>query len=263
MFQYRRWAIVAAFLLVLGAVIALIAILAGRPASPPRSPFAGIDPSGPIDGKLTASGQAKDQAAGPSPSEIFSEPLSLELGRAVVVGDIAGIHGALAKGAPINSKGKHGLTALHLSLLSFQISSFEALLESGADPNLAAANGDSVMSLAPLMPEPSWLASAIADGGDLERRDLQERTPLMLAARHERLENARLLVSRGADLNAADKHGETALFHTFQAFRPNLEIARNLLANGADPNRVNAAGFTARDFAETYGDPTFPTVFPP
>ncbi|MCB1088915.1 MAG: ankyrin repeat domain-containing protein, partial [Verrucomicrobiae bacterium] len=184
------------------------------------------------------------------------------LGRVILEGDVGGIRKALAGGAAVNGKGSHGLTPLHLSLLSFQIESFRTLLSEGANPNLSADNGDAVMSLAALMPEPSWLELAIDRGGDADFPDRRGRTPLMIAARHGRVENVRLLVSKGASLNAIDRHGETALIHTFQAFKPSLAIARLLIAAGADPEKANVAGFKARDFAETYGDAGFLTVFP-
>ena len=198
---------------------------------------------------------------GPDPTSVFSEPLAVRLAQAVVNGDIPGIQGALKAGAKLNGQGRDGLTPLHLALLHFQLESFSALLAGGADPNSPAKNGDSVMSLVSVMPDPAWLEAAVAHGGDVERRDGRDRTPLMLAARRERPANIKLLVMHGADVNARDKRSDTPLFHTFQALHPSAEIARILLDRGAKADQPNAAGFTARDYAATHGDRSLLAIF--
>ena len=59
-------------------------------------------------------------------------------------------------------------------------------------------------------------------------------TPLMVAARQDARSAAKLLIERGADVNAKRGYGETSLFW---AARWNaLEVARMLIARGADPD---------------------------
>lgn len=198
----------------------------------------------------------------PQPNAVFSDHLVAKLAEAAVNGDVSDARNAIAQGAKVNSRGRDGLTPLHLALLHFQFAGFNALLENGADPNLAAENGDSIMSLTAVMPEPKWLEAALLHGGQVERRDSRERTPLMLAASRGRAGNVLLLLSKQAEVNTRDNHGDTALIHTFQAFAPNAEIARALLDHGGRADEADAAGFSARDYASTYGDPTFLTVFP-
>lgn len=62
-------------------------------------------------------------------------------------------------------------------------------------------------------------------------------TPLMLAARLGRCDIAALLIERGADVNAADERGYTALFHACHdpdEDRGHPELVELLLAAGAD-----------------------------
>ena len=63
-------------------------------------------------------------------------------------------------------------------------------------------------------------------------------TPLLVAVRQDARPVAKLLIERGADVNAKRGYGETPLFY---AARWNaLEIARLLIDRGADPNAVSA-----------------------
>ena len=76
-------------------------------------------------------------------------------------------------------------------------------------------------------------------------------TPLLFAARHGRVENARLLLDAGADVNAAAPTGESAL--VVASFSGQGRVARMLLERGADPDD-QAAGYTPLHTAVVRGD---------
>ena len=76
-------------------------------------------------------------------------------------------------------------------------------------------------------------------------------TPLLLAARHGRIENARLLLEAGADVNEAAPTGESAL--VVASFSDQGAFARLLLERGANLNDA-AAGYTALHAAVVRGD---------
>ncbi len=85
---------------------------------------------------------------------------------------------------------------------------------------------------------------AAVDGADKERN-----TPLILAATLAFPDGVRLLLSRKANVNAANAAGETALIKAVQAL--DAASARLLLDAGADPDKTdNVAGLSARDYAE-------------
>jgi ankyrin repeat protein len=65
-------------------------------------------------------------------------------------------------------------------------------------------------------------------------------TPLMFAALYGGAESVRELIERGADVNAANEAGATALMWAAD----NAGITRILLEHGADPNAVSRDGFT-------------------
>jgi ankyrin repeat protein len=58
-----------------------------------------------------------------------------------------------------------------------------------------------------------------------------------------------LLLQNGADVNAKDVTGRTALISAATGFGPNLEVVFLLLENGADVNAKNNDGKTALECA--------------
>jgi len=76
-------------------------------------------------------------------------------------------------------------------------------------------------------------------------------TPLLLAARHGRVENARLLLDAGVDINEASPTGESAL--VIASFSAQGEVARFLVERGADLNDASA-GYGALHTAVLRGD---------
>src|SRR5579884_2953092 len=96
------------------------------------------------------------------------------------------------------------------------------LLESGVDPNVRVP-----YSIAPDAPDVA--------------------IPLHLAVLHRWYEGTKLLLDYGADVNAQDDRGDTALM---EAARQGLvEIARLLLDHGANPHLLDEAGCNALAFA--------------
>ena len=116
----------------------------------------------------------------------------------------------------LNSRDDKGDTALIVAIARRDDEWTGFLLNQGADPNMAARNGE---------------------------------TPLIAAARSGFLGAAADLVRLKVKIDAANRMGETALIVAVQQRQP--AIVKLLLAAGADPDRADsAAGYSARDYAK-------------
>ena len=87
----------------------------------------------------------------------------------------------------------------------------------------------------------------IRAGININAKDKDGSTPLLIASEKGDIEIARLLLENGADPNASDIDGYTALM--FTSYSGNLEIAKLLVGNGADVNARDKDGWTALMFA--------------
>ena len=74
----------------------------------------------------------------------------------------------------------------------------------------------------------------------------QGETPLLVA---EKLEVLQALLAHGADVNAQNEDGQTALIHIAQIYDPKGEKTKWLLEHGADVNIRNKEGKTALGYA--------------
>ena len=81
----------------------------------------------------------------------------------------------------------------------------------------------------------------------MEKESLNKQ--LFSAARHNDLEQAKLLIEKGADVKAKDKYGDTPLYYAVRY--NNVEVAELLIEQGADINVKNKWGKTPLHMAVT------------
>ena len=82
------------------------------------------------------------------------------------------------------------------------------------------------------------IAGLIAERADLNARDGQGRTPLMLAGHRGDAAAARALIKAGADINALDKQRYD--FLTIVAVRGDLPLVKLAIASGAKTNQITS-----------------------
>ncbi len=76
--------------------------------------------------------------------------------------------------------------------------------------------------------------SFLSKGGDINQSDDDDNTPLLIAARHEQIAIAQLLIECHADIQAVNNEGQTAW--SWAAVTGNIELIELLLHYGIDPN---------------------------
>ena len=153
----------------------------------------------------------------------------------------------LEKGADVTLKDNEGLTALDYSVNSGQIKIAKTLFgrspgsknEYKSEVELSAAVTNSALLSAVTSSKLEEVKALLAAGANIETRSRGNDTPLMLAVQfsYGRDEVTNYLIEKGADLNAADTNGNTALMLAIN--RNNGEAVKQLLAHKAAVDVLN------------------------
>lgn len=138
---------------------------------------------------------------------------------------------------------------------------FEELIEAGnitqivsiLDKNNRAVNtkckhGRLPLHFASFFSKADIIKLLIAKGADINAPDNSNFTPLFYARDSD---TAELLIKNGARVNVSDGTGYTPLHHAVR--RQNLAVVKTLIENGADSSIENNAGATALSIAEFHG----------
>lgn len=91
-------------------------------------------------------------------------------------------------------------------------------------------------------------------GANTNAHDREGWTALHFAAQGHHVTIARLLIESGAEIDSVDAHGNTPLFRAVFASRGRGEMLCLLLDAGADRNRKNASGVSPLELAMTIGN---------
>ena len=115
----------------------------------------------------------------------------------------------------------------------------KALVEAGADPNIASKRGFAALAFAATRNEPDSVRALLNAGADTDRATSEGSSPAGIAASYGHSETLGLLVDAGADIATPDDEGRTPLYLAARA--GDAKSVSLLLAAGADPDRRTAA----------------------
>lgn len=174
------------------------------------------------------------QLGGRTVEQTYEDPKVASLVNAAVDGHVAEVERLIAAGANPNTVGKDGTTPLFWALNSKSTPGVEALLKAGADTGKVTpqSRGYSSMALVSGGNNPELLALLLRYKGDANGLNAAtiKTKPLYLAAAQGRLQNVKLLLDAGADVNVHDDTGLSAA--TVAAAMGEFEIVSLLLDRG-------------------------------
>lgn len=182
--------------------------------------------------------------------QTFTDPKVIELTEAAVADNADKVTQLAKSGANVNAIGKNGTTPLMWALYARKHKGTEALLRAGANPNLVMpiknSHGEDI-------PHTAMYYVSQGEDAELLRLVLQyggnpndatdgkvRNRPLSLAATEGRIDNMKLLISAGADVNAHDEFDDSAAENAIGA-RANYEGVVLLLEHGYNFNLPSLA----------------------
>lgn len=112
-------------------------------------------------------------------------------------------------------------------------------------------SGESALHVVTARRDLTWMAFLIGKGANINARDRNGVTPLVVASNLGFIEGVELLIERKALVDVPNSAGETPLISAVH--RRNIPMMRLLLKAGADPDRADNSGRTARDYAAADG----------
>ena len=155
------------------------------------------------------------------------------------------------KGVDVNASNKKNVTALMIACKDMEEKdAIDVLLNAGADPNFADADGDTWLHYVAQNYQCPEILQAIINHGvnvDVNATNKKSVTALMIACKELREKDAiNVLLNAGADPNIADADGDTWLHYAAQNYQfP--EILQEIISHvvGVDANATNRENVTA------------------
>lgn len=170
-------------------------------------------------------------------------------------GNVKKISALIAEGADVKSFDRgDGYTPLFNALVEGHREAWRHLLSAGADVNAKSRDSRTAMHFAALAADVEALETFVNHGLQVNAKDWQGKTPLMLATSVEAVE---WLLQHGADPNATDTDGCTAMHDVCvmmlsaedgEADEEGEKFLAMLQKHGADPTIKDKMGRTPRDF---------------
>jgi len=176
--------------------------------------------------------------------------VDLDLMTAAFWGTAEDLAPILARGANLEARSKHGYTPLMFASVWNHAPAAEFLVEHGANLNAKNVRGEFPLILAIQTMDFPMIWALFDAGTNLKEADKWGQTPLItLVSFFCSKYLAQDFIDAGADVNAKDKDGRTALMRVAEYSSPSIDVARVLVNAGADVNERDNNGQTALEIA--------------
>ncbi len=150
-------------------------------------------------------------------------------------GKLDALRAQLAQGADVNTRQADGATALHYAAHRNNLDAASVLIKTGADVNAANELGATPLWLAAVNGSAEMVRRLLEAGANPNVSLTMGESPLMAAARSGALRSVEELLEGGADVDTAEyERGQTALM--WAAAQKHADVARLLIHKGADIN---------------------------
>ncbi len=164
------------------------------------------------------------------------------------------IDGILKEGNfDINGRDQHGRTPLLMAVLANNVTAVKRLLKKGADPTIRDNKGFTPFHLAVINDRDCEILKLLLANENVDINETTSKkgwTALYLAIVNSNVTTTRVLLSKGANPNLADKDGWTPL-HWAAMFTKDTDIVKLLLNHpNVEVNLMNNKGRNALDFAK-------------
>jgi len=185
------------------------------------------------------------------PEEYFSGS-QLQLAQAIEDGNVDEVE-KLSMQTDLNKPGEKGLTLLYYALSEAskkddsRLNVMSALVKHGADPLQYVADMGSVATNTAGYSDPVFIKALIKGGMDINASF--KSTPIIFYATNEKaFPTLKYLVEIGADVNAKDSLGQTAIFQGL--YGQQYDQVEYLLNHGADANITDVNNVTFNQFLD-------------
>ncbi len=164
------------------------------------------------------------------------------------------IRSLLENGADVNVQDeswmKTGRTPLMLAVAQGDAALVQLILSKGANLDLKNKDGDTALSLAKKKGL-TYIAQLLEAPGSASKEPSPQTDLFFKAVKEKRLDEVKVQVAKGADVNCRNSYGSTPLMAAADGNAP--EIAGYLLKRGADVNAKNGTNNTALIYAARKG----------